>query len=547
MSASRYNQTVLKLLRIFPIILLFSLWPWFCFAQSQGGAGQTVLVVPFENQSKAPGIEWIGDSFPELLQERLDSPTLYVVPREDRVRAYDRLGIPIHLRASRATIYRIAEQLDVDYVVLGQYSFDGRIFTADAQLLDMHHERLLPRVIESGPLVQLIEIETSLAWDVMRGLRPDLTTSKQQFIGQASPVRLDAFESYIRGGIAATASEQIRHFREAVRLNPAYSEAWLELGKACYRDRQYAETIASLSHIEQNDPRNGEANFYIGLAAYAQGDFARAESAFNMVAAHLPLSEVYNNLGVVVDHRDPTAALEYLQKAVAADPNEADYRFNLAVALYQAGDGSGASRQLREDLSMRPNDGEAKTLLDELSSAPSVHGVRTPAASVFKLPAERLRTNYEENRFRLLILKIDATAEQRMAKADPMTHSRFHCDRGRQLLRQGFLSEAESEFREAVSLNSANADAHAGLASVLEASNNPVAARSEAEEALRLRQFAEPLVVLARLDLRDNRTEAAADEIDRALRLEPNDAGAQALKQTIASRLSDQAAAPSKQ
>jgi Flp pilus assembly protein TadD len=61
-----------------------------------------------------------------------------------------------------------------------------------------------------------------------------------------------------------------------------------------------------------------------------------------------------------------------------------------------------------------------------------------------------------------------------------------------------------------------------------------------------LRQFAEPFLVLARLDLRDNRTEAAADEVDRALRLEPNDAGAQTLKQTIASRLSGETQAPSK-
>ena len=42
-----------------------------------------------------------------------------------------------------------------------------------------------------------------------------------------------------------------------------------------------------------------EANFYLGLAAYAHGDFAKSESAFQFVAARLPLAEVYNNLGVV--------------------------------------------------------------------------------------------------------------------------------------------------------------------------------------------------------------------------------------------------------
>src|SRR5271157_1058633 len=111
---TRYNLNVLKFLQLINLL--------FCFAAIAAGqgvatAGQTVLVVPFENQSKAPGLEWIGDSFPELLQERLSSPTLFVLPREDRLRAYDRLGIPAELHPSRATIYRIAEQLDVDYVV----------------------------------------------------------------------------------------------------------------------------------------------------------------------------------------------------------------------------------------------------------------------------------------------------------------------------------------------------------------------------------------------------------------------------------------------
>ena len=140
-----------------------------------------------------------------------------------------------------------------------------------------------------------------------------------------------------------------------------------------------------------------------------------------------------------------------------------------------------------------------------------------------------------------LALKIDAVAEQRLAKTDPKTHAQFHTDRGHQLLSQGFLSEAEAEFREAIALNPSNPEAHAGLASVLEAENNLTAARAEAEEALRLRQFPEPLLVLAKLDLRDNRTEAAAENIDRALRLEPSNAAALALKRAVAAKLAQEA------
>ncbi len=511
------------------------------FAQGPATAGQTVLVVPFENQSKAPGIEWIADAFPELLQERLNSATLFVLPREDRIRAYDRLGIPVELHPSRATIYRIAEQLDVDYVVLGLYHFDGRTFTTTVQLLDMRHQHLLPEMNESGPLIQLIDIQTALAWDVLHTLRPEISVSRQAYVNAAPLIRLDAFENYVRGVTAPAAEEQIQHFREAVRLNAAYPEALLQLGKAYYRGRQYEQAVSWLARIPEDNPLAREANFYLGLAAYNQEDFPRAELAFRFVAARLPLAEVYNNLGVVSSHADRKTAAEYFQKAIDADPNDPDYHFNLAIELHRTGDAAGASRQLRDTLSLRPGDAAAKSLLDAITPDANTPAQRAVVPATQKTPLERVRTNYDESSFRQLALKIEAVAEQRLAKTDPHTHAQFHTDRGHQLLAQGFVSEAEGEFREAIALNSSNAEAHAGLASVLEAGNNPTGARSEAEEAFRLRQFAEPLLVLARLDLRDNRTEAAAENIDRALRLEPSNAAALALKHAVAAKLAQEA------
>ena len=132
-------------------------------------------------------------------------------------------------------------------------------------------------------------------------------------------------------------------------------------------------------------------------------------------------------------------------------------------------------------------------------------------------------------------------AEQRLVKTDSRTHAQFHVDRGHQLLKQGFVSEAEHEFRESIALDPSNAGAHAGLGNVLESENHPDEARSEAEEALRLHVSADPLLLLARLDLRDNRTDTAAEEIDRALRLEPTNASAQALKRALAARLAQEA------
>ena len=525
----------MSFIRLSTVVLLLSAA---AFAQSPATAGQNVLVVPFENQSKAPGIEWISDAFPELLQERLNSAALFVLPREDRIRAYDRLGVPAELHPSRATLYRIAEQLDVDYVVLGNYRFDGRTFTTTAQLLDMRRQHLSPEISESGPLIQLIDIQTALAWDVLHALHPEISVSRQPYVNAAPPIRLDAFENYVRGVTAPTAEKQIQHFREAVRLNPAYPEALLQLGKAYYRGREYEPAISWLGRIPEDNPLAREANFYLGLAAYYKGDFPRAESAFHFVAARFPLAEIYNNLGVVSSRADRKTAADYFQKAIDADPNDPDYHFNLAIELYRTGDLAGASRQLRDTLSLKPGDTAAESLLEAIMPDAGTHAI---VAASQKTALERIRANYDESSFRQLALEIGAVAEQRLAKADPQTHAEFHSDRGHQLLNQGFVSEAEAEFREAIALNSSNPEAHAGLANVLEAQGSQTGARSEAEEALRLRQLPEPLLVLARLDLRDNRPEAAAENIAQALRLEPSNASALALKRAVAAKLAQEA------
>jgi len=509
-------------------------------AQSPATSSDTAIVMPFDNASGAPGIEWIAESFPEIFSQRIASPTIYVLTRDDRLRTYDRAGIPASVHPSRATIYRLVEQMDVDYVLFGRYTFDGRTFSATAQVLDMRSRKLLPESQESGPLVDLINIETSLALDLLHSIRPDLSVNKQDIESSAQPIRLDAFENYVRGILDTTTADKTRHFREAVRFHPGYNEAWFQLGKTYFDQHQYDQAIASFAQVSPTDSAAREANFYLGLSAYYLGDFSRAESAFTLVAARMPLTEVDNNLGVVISRRgDKKDATERFQKAVQQDPNDADYHFNLAVALYRSADPVGAIHQLQECLSQRPGDAEARSMLASLSNAATA-GASKPLKN-WEVPLERIKSNYDENSFRQLFLGIQSAAEERLVKTDPASHAQFHVSRGQELLAQGFVAEAGKQFREATALDPQNAEAHSGLAHTLEADNELAGARTEAEAALSIKIFIDPLLVLARLDLRDNRADAAAQSVDRALHLDPANASALTLKRAVAAKLAQKA------
>src|ERR1700709_2007008 len=85
-------------------------------------AGRVVLVLPFENRSGNPSLNWIGDSFPDTLDRRLNTSGFLTISHDDRTYAYDHLGLPKDFRPSRAITIQIARQLDANYVILGSYN-----------------------------------------------------------------------------------------------------------------------------------------------------------------------------------------------------------------------------------------------------------------------------------------------------------------------------------------------------------------------------------------------------------------------------------------
>jgi tetratricopeptide (TPR) repeat protein len=486
-------------------------------------SGQILLIMPFENASNAPAIDWIGEAFPEVLGQRLSSGSLFLVSRADRLSALDRLGLPAVAKPSRAMVYQVAQELDADYVVMGDYRVDANTLTVRAHIMDVSRLRLGPELSESGPLNTLISLQTALAWDLLNALQRREIPSKQQFVGKFTPIRLDALENYIRGVLASNSQERIRHFKQTVQLEPGHTLAMLQLGKTYYEAKDYESVISWLSKIPRNDPNANEAQFYLGLSSFYLGRMDQSVTAFRSLAARLPLPEIYNNLGVAAARLGDRAARGYFEKTVQIDPNDPDYRLNLAVELYREGQVQDAARVLKDGLAVNP-DPEAKALMDAITSG------KRPA----RMPLERIKRNYDEASFRQLAQEIEATNEARLQKSDPAKHAAFHVARGQELLAEGVLGQAEREFREAVILNSGNAAAHAGLARVLEQNQDPAAARNEARASLRLGPSPEAYLVLARLDLAENNGEGAKQNVERALAMDPANAAAAALKHDMA-------------
>ena len=384
-----------------------------------GHSTSTLIVLPFENRSKVVGADWISEACAELLTHRMATPGLYVVHHDERVYAFDHAGVPAGVRPSRATIFRVAEQSGADFVVLGSYEVSGDSFQSSGQLLEVKNLKLHPEIKRSGALADFVSLQTSLAWTLLQEMPNPPQISEQQFAKTAPPVRLDAFENYVRGVVSTSRPQKARYFKEALRLNPGYSEAAFQLGKVYYDSHDYEQASQWLAKIPTDDATWGQANFLLGMAEYNRGNLERAYAAFNTLAARVPLTEVQNNLGVVDARRGRRIqAADYFLKAVNADPGDADYHFNLALALFKNGDNQGATRQLREELQLKPNDSEAKSLLESINrgTAFATAAGASVTAPQMRVPIERIKRNYDEVSYRQLELEINNLNLQRQSK-----------------------------------------------------------------------------------------------------------------------------------
>ncbi|MGI4757151.1 MAG: tetratricopeptide repeat protein [Janthinobacterium lividum] len=496
-------------------------------AQADLAGGRVVLVLPFDNRSDQPNLDWIGESFATTINQRMRSAGFLTISRDDRVYALDHLGLPTGFRPTRATTIRIAQTLDAQFVLVGSYNVkDGQV-TAQAQVLEVNRLTMSKPLQQEASLPRLLEVENNLAWLCARQMDPKFAVAQNTFVAASAGLKLDAYESYIRGITANTDDERVKRLKTAVDLAPGNTSALLALGKTEYTDSDYDNAAAVLAKVPAADPLALEAGFYRGLARFNTAHYADAEGAFAVVGTKLPLPEVINNQGVAMarQHKDGTVLL---QRASSADPLDADYHFNVAVALHRKGDNAHAKTEIEQALKLRPTDAEARELSAVIAG--------THAAPAGFDPQERIRRTYSEAAFRQAAFQIDQLRGARIASLPPNKQADEYAQAGQEYLTQGLVLEAEREFQSALAADPNSASGHLGLAQVRERSGNAEDARKEASASLQTRPSVAAYLTLARLDVAASNNSAAAIDVGNALRLEPGNSAAQGMKTMLTAR-----------
>lgn len=392
---------------------------------------QTLVVMPFANLSKNPGLQWISESFPELLAERLVWPNVNPLGREERLIAFDRIGIPYSSQLSKASLIKIGQELDSNFLILGDFTFSGSRLQASASVLDLRSNQLGPTIKDEGTLTELQLLCSRIAWRIINFLDPHVSLTEDDYLKRFPTIPVIALENYIRGLMEQDTGKQIRFFREADKAYPNYPEAIFQTGRIYYQLKDYATSCLWLQRLTQMSKNFSAASFLLGLNYLHLKNYERAFAEFQRLSQTLPLNAVYSNLGIVMSYRGMNEkATETFQKALEGDPSGTDLYFNLAYHLWRTGDFLKASQNLKTMIQKTDQDGEAYYLLYKCQQA---LGKTSEAATSWDMARQlspdveawesrkripdlfRIQSSFDETTFRLLQLEIEQLQNHKAA------------------------------------------------------------------------------------------------------------------------------------
>ena len=516
-------------------------------AEAQRPVTDRVLVVPFANARHEPRLQWLGEASAVLLEDQFRARGLGAISRDERVRAFEDLHLPLTASLTHATVIKVGHIVGATQVIVGQFGLDGSTLRIDAHAIRIDVGRVEPEVSDQSPLTDLVasfgRLASRLAPDAAAPAAPPPSTPP-----------LTAFENYIKGLVAENPVAQAAFLEAALKALPAYDRAELALWDVRSAADDHVSALAAARAVSPSSPLSSRARFLAGVSLVELRRYDEAFSVFKAWAEEAPsradksagLAAAFNNLGVIQIRRGSTPETGtptfFLTKAADADPGDADFLFNLGYAYMLDRNNQAAIYWLRESVRRDPGDPDAhfvlaaalqgsssgveaereRELARRLSSR---YGELERRAALEKLPVPRGLERLSEEPASRGGLRVDPAVAS-TAERDQRELVTFHLDRGRRLFEREADGEAMSELRRAIYLSPYEAQAHLLIGRIHLRAGRP----QEAVNALKISIWSEDTapahVVLAEAYLKLGNTAGARAELERALVLDPNSADA---------------------
>ncbi|WP_339939804.1 hypothetical protein [Undibacterium luofuense] len=160
---------------------------------------------------------WLGEGSAIILTDDLQTLGVPAIGRDDRRRAFDRLRVPMIASLSHATVIRLGQIVGAVQVVVGTFELKGDELTVRARAIRLDTGRITPEIESHGALADVFGVYAGIA----QRLVPNASVSTQEMEQGHPPIA--AFEQYVKGLLATSASAQVQFLTQAVRLAPGFA------------------------------------------------------------------------------------------------------------------------------------------------------------------------------------------------------------------------------------------------------------------------------------------------------------------------------------
>jgi serine/threonine-protein kinase len=290
-------------------------------------AVESIAVIPFENQSRDPGEEWISDGLTESIINKLTQvPNLKVIARSS---VYRYKGVdPV----------MVGQKLGVRAVLTGRLMQRGDTMLISVELIDIRDNKQLWGEQYERRLADMLTVQREIAREITNNLRPTLSGVDQSRMNKQYTASSEAYELYLKGRFywnkrtPSDLQKAISFFEQAVVKDPNYAMSYSGV----------ADSYALLTAYTNEPPRQ--------LMPKAK------EAALKALALDDNLAEAHASLGQInayYDYDFPTAEREY-RRAIELNPNYATAHQWLAEHLAAVKRNDEALVEIRRALDLDP-------------------------------------------------------------------------------------------------------------------------------------------------------------------------------------------------
>ncbi|MFC1856592.1 tetratricopeptide repeat protein [Thermodesulfobacteriota bacterium] len=371
----------------------------------------TLAIMPMENLTKNPELDWLSAGIPESLISKLQNVRLLRMVERIRIKdVLKEISLGQTGLVSADTAKEAGKMLGADTVLSGSFAeFHGSL-QIQARMVNVASAQIIGAVEANGRLNRIFQLQDRLAEKIIHRLGIDTEEDEKARLQQVSTRSMEAYEYYVRGrdyyfehnregyekavelyreaieqdttfalayaGIASSLAtlaysrkkegESYRSlFKEgrqaaqtAIELNPNSSDTHRSLAHVYLNQRKFSDARREITKALGINPNDAESWYILAQTATAIPDLDKAQRYYeNAIRLNPDYAMAHNNLGwyVFLKKKWYDKAIASFERAIQISPDFTEAYDSLGEAYFRLGNYEKACRNFKKALELQPN------------------------------------------------------------------------------------------------------------------------------------------------------------------------------------------------